>query len=349
MMDKAEKLIAMYSEAHFYLIALIQTLEEGATKRRKEQLLKQIHQILAELSETTSGAARDIIDDSYQRGAAEALRLLKEQGVEPAVTQATMQVLIHKEAVQAMVDEVFYRILECNDNMAEDVKERIEEIVARSNRFSLLQGVSRREATKHAIAELTSEGITGIVAKNGAVIPADKYMANVIQYHQRKAHVEGVLNRMTETGHDLVYINFVGLTCDKCAKYQGRVYSVSGEDERFPRLEERPPYHGHCVHSATPWVEEYHDELEVKKAIKDSNKPFTDSRTEKNIKKYEEMQRETSQKNETRKQWIRYKARMPDLPDLRTFASQKARNTAQYQQWMADYREVGAEFKKRGG
>ncbi len=346
-MDKAEKLIQMYQEANFYLLGLIRSLEEGPTKKRKEQLLRQIQEIIASLSENAAQVSREIIEESYKAGSTEAIRQLMAQGIAHEAIEPTLKTVIHVRAVQAMVDETFYRILEANDNMTADVKDRIEEVVFRANRSSLIQGVSRRQATKDAIAELTQKGITGITAKNGAQIPVDKYMANVIQYHQRQAHVEGNINRLIENGQDLVYVNKVGITCDICAKYQGRVYSISGNDKRFPALTARPPYHGHCVHSTSAWVEKYQDELDIKKAIKDSNKPFKDSRTEANIRKYEKMQQEKSKKNEARKQWIRYKARMPDLPDLKTFASHKARNTKQYQEWIEGYRKIGGEIKKR--
>jgi hypothetical protein len=344
-----DQLIAMYSEASFFLREHIRSLEEGLTKKRKQQLLKQIQNILMDLSENAAQTSREIIETSYQNGATEAIKQLVNQGMSEDFIEPTIRTVIHKEAVQAILDETFYRILEANDNMLEDVKDRIEDITKRANSRSLIQGVSRRQATKDAVAELLESDITGIIAKNGARIPADKYMANVIHFNMRKAHVEGSLNKSTDVGIDLVYVNRVGITCDICAKYQGRVYSVSGKDGRFPRLEARPPYHGHCVHNLTPWVEEYHDELDVKKTIRDSNKPFTDSRTEADIRKYEETQRDKSTKNETRKQWIRYKARMPDLPDLRTFASHKARNTKRYQQWMEDFRTFGVEIKTRGG
>lgn len=344
-----DQLIAMYSEASFFLREQIRSLGEGLTKKRKQQLLKQIQSILMDLSENAAQTSREIIETSYQNGATETIKQLVNQGLAEDFIEPTIKTMIHKAAVQAILDETFYRILEANDNMLEDVKERIEDITKRANSRSLIQGVSKRQAVKDAVSELLENDITGIIAKNGARIPADKYMANVIHYHMRKAHVEGALNKSADVGVDLVYVNKVGITCDICAKYQGRVYSVSGQDDRFPRLEARPPYHGHCVHNLTPWVEEYHDELDIKKAIRDSNKPFTDSRTEVDIRKYEETQRDKSKKNETRKQWIRYKARMPDLPDLRTFASHKARNTKRYQQWMEDFRSFGIEIKKRGG
>jgi hypothetical protein len=126
------------------------------------------------------------------------------------------------------------------------------------------------------------------------------------------------------------------------------VYSISGNDGRFPKLDKRPPYHSHCVHSISAWIEEYKSEDEIKEAIKQSNRAFEDNRTERNIEKYEEIQRERARKNETYKQWLRYKARLPeDTPDLRTFASLKARNIKAYQDLQEAYREVGQHIKER--
>lgn len=348
-MNSTEKLIQIYTEANLQLLALIQSLEEGVNKRKKEQLQRQVQEILNQLTETAAEGARQIIEDSYTNGSAEAIRELKRQGIKASQLEVTLSTVLHTQAVQAIVDENFYRILEATDHMSQDAKDRIERIVRTANQRSLVEGVSRRQATKDAIAEVNQVSIRGMVAKNGAVIPAEKYMANVIQYHQRQAHVEGVLNRMQDNGNDLVYVNTVGITCPICAKYQGRVYSLSGSDSRFPKLTVRPPYHGHCVHSTSPWVEEYHDDLEVKRMMKDSNRPFDDNRSEQNIKRYQELQKEKSPKNDTYKQWIRYKARMPDLPDLRQFASQKARDTNTFKQWQEDYRNVGAKIKDRGG
>jgi len=82
--------------------------------------------------------------------------------------------------------------------------------------------------------------------------------------------------------------------------------------------------------------------------IEQSNRPFVDNRTEANIRRYNELQREKSRKNATRKQWIRYKAVLPDdTPDLRTFASMKARNTQTYQELQEAYRRINS--KIRGG
>lgn len=346
-MSKVEKLIQMYREASEDLLQQIRQLENGIAKQRVQTVLYHVQEIIKKLQQDSSELSNEIVTESYEEGSNEAIKQLIEQGV--SEVQTSLKTVIHEHAVQEILNETFYRILEATDHMSADVKGRIEEVVKRANEKSLIQGISRRRATKDAIADLAKQGITGIVYKNGAVMPAEAYMANVIQYNQRKAHVDGSINRLIENDQDLVYVNYVGVTCELCAKYQGRVYSISGNDKRFPALTERPPYHGHCVHSTSAWVEEYQDDEDINQALSDSNRPFTDNRTEKNIKQYVEIQRDKSKKNETRKQWIRYKARMPDLPDLRTFASHKARNTRKYQEWLEDFRKLGFEIKGRGG
>ena len=129
-----DQLIAMYSEANFFLREQIRSLEDGATKKRKQELLKKIQRILSELSENAAETSRDIIESSFTKGSLEAISSLIQQGIAEDLIVPTIQTVIHKEAVQAIVDEAFYRILETNDNMLEDAKERIEEITKRAFR-----------------------------------------------------------------------------------------------------------------------------------------------------------------------------------------------------------------------
>jgi Phage minor capsid protein 2. len=341
-MEDIDQLIALYVNTDERLRDLVQSLEDGnLSTRRKDQLLQQIDAIISELTGQAGEQMAGIVGDSYRAGTSAAVEQMVAAGFARESINQTIKTVVHQGAAQAIMDEAFYSILEASDNMSADAKKRIEDAARAANAKSLIEGMSRREATRQAVADLNSRGINGIIAKNGAQIPADKYMAGVVHYHQRKAHVTGAENMIVQNGIDLVYVNFVGITCELCAKYQGRVYSISGSDSRFPKLEQRPPYHSHCVHSLSAWIEEYTPTDEIERMLVASNRPFTDNRTEGNIRRYNELQREKSRKNETRKQWIRYKAVLPnDTPDLRTFASQKARGTKRYRELVKDYRKV---------
>lgn len=343
-MTKTEQLIKRFEQAGLNLLQMINQLEDGYNRSKKAQLFQQIDKIINDLVAESSELAADIISHEYAIGAKEAIKGIVEQGMSGAALSTSIQSVVHVRAVQAILDDAFYSILEATEHMSRDAKQRVEEAVRRANERSLLEGISRRQATKEAVSELAQQQITGMIAKNGAHIPADKYMSGVIHYHQRKAHVTGAENKIVESGFDLVYVNRVGITCEVCAQYQGRVYSISGRDTRFPKLVVRPPYHSHCVHSLSAWIEQYKMADEVAEMMAVSNQPFKDNRTEQQMRRYEELQREKSRKNETRKQWIRYKARMPDLPDLKTFASHKARNTKQFQEWQEAFRQIGIEM-----
>jgi len=349
-MATAEQLIALYVAADERLRALIQSLEEGnISRRRKEELLRQVEKIIEELTSKSGQRMAEIVGDEYRSGAAAAVNQMIKVGAVAESIDRTLKPIIHQRAAQAIMDEAFYSILEASEHMSRDAKKRIEDAVRQANERSLVEGVSRRQATKQAVAELNERGITGMIARNGALIPADKYMSGVVHFHLRKAHVTGSKNMSVQNGYDLVYINEVGITCEYCAVYQGRVYSISGDDPRFPKLEEEPPYHAHCVHSMTPWIEEYQKPEDVEKMIAASGRPFTDNRTQANIRRYKEIQTLKSRKNETRKQWIRYKAAMPDgTPNLKQFASMKARNTQAYRDLLEDYRKVSAAAKSEG-
>ncbi|WP_410770984.1 phage minor capsid protein [Fontibacillus sp. BL9] len=341
-MADAENLIALYTRAGERLLELIRSLEEGNySRRRKESLLKEVDEILAGLTDGAAQSMSELISQAYKEGVSEAADSISAQGVPEERINTVLEPLIHQQAVQAIMDDTFFRILEATDNMSQDVKRRIEERVRTATERMLTEGFNRRQATKEAVARMTEQGITGIVARNGARIPADKYMNGVVQYNLRKAHVTGAENTIKQNGLDLVYVNFVGITCEYCAKYQGRVYSISGADPRFPKLDIRPPYHAHCVHSISTWIEEYQPPEEVERMIATSNRPFTDNRTEANIRKYNDIQRDKARKNETRKQWMRYKAVLPnDTPDLRTFASLKARDGQTFKNLQEFYRKA---------
>ncbi|MCU9614092.1 polymorphic toxin type 50 domain-containing protein [Caldibacillus lycopersici] len=344
MMELIKKFLALFSKASNNIINRIRNM---TNPNEENEILQQVVEILNKLVEKSSKLLPSIIKKSYKNGSEEAIKSLLNQGFSDGEIIKPIKSIVHQDAIQAIINEAFYSILEATDNMSEDVKGRIREVVKTANE-NVLQGISRKRAVQDAAKLLTEKDITGIVDAAGRRWPIDKYMANVIQYHQRKAHVEGSINRMIENDLDLVYVNFVGVTCERCAQYQGRVYSLSGKDKRFPKLDVRPPYHSHCVHSVSAWVEDYMDEEEIQQAIKESNRPFTDNRTEENIREYERIQREKSKQNETRKQWIRYKQRLPnDTPDLKIFASLKARNTKSFQDLQNDYRKVGMYIKAK--
>ena len=115
----------------------------------------------------------------------------------------------------------------------------------------------------------------------------------------RKEVFEKTLRDASRLGTDLVRMNEHEYTCEECSKYQGRVFSISGRDKRFPKLPEQfymhYGIHEGCRHFLNVFFERHtplFSGVELKDIIKHSNRPYVDDRTQEQITKYEEWKNE---------------------------------------------------------
>ena len=117
---------------------------------------------------------------------------------------------------------------------------------------------------------------------------------------RKKNQAMNIIENSKDT--DLVEIPYLGCACGECAKYQGRIYSVTGNDSRFPLLpdfiRETGRIHPGCSHYLLPafGVETYitkyitMEDGSIKTVYVDpiinSNRPFVDDRNEYDKRRY---------------------------------------------------------------
>ena len=92
---------------------------------------------------------------------------------------------------------------------------------------------------------------------------------------------------------DLIYVFGNRICCEECAKYINRVYSISGNIDKYPSfLEYLSNSPGCCPHTEVPFYDGFSQMKDSNNnpvdPIKFSNRPFVDDRTEEEKKKYEE-------------------------------------------------------------
>lgn len=119
-----------------------------------------------------------------------------------------------------------------------------------------------------------------------------------------------VLSQLRQFGDDLVCFDDFGTgCCSECATFRGRVYSVSGNDRRFPKLPayamEHGNFHHGCRCTMSVWLG-YDDTVryrgEAVNAIEASNRPWTDDRTPEEIAAYEKYLQVCASDKEAEKQ-----------------------------------------------
>jgi hypothetical protein len=110
--------------------------------------------------------------------------------------------------------------------------------------------------------ELLEKAIDGkyitITDKNGKQrnYRVDTYAEMVARTKLNEASSQAALNAASVAGTDLVQISSHNTNCEICAPFEGKIYSISGNNKDFPKLDEAPPYHPNCLHILTPVFEE---------------------------------------------------------------------------------------------
>lgn len=135
------------------------------------------------------------------------------------------------------------------------------------------------------VKELESENVYKIRYSNGAQVTPEKYAAMVARSARMETANTTHIAYAKENGTDLVQCIGPHETCEVCAQYVDRVFSISGKDKRYPSLYDtalKKGYniiHPNCRHEFIPFFEEQHTKEENDKLREQSNRPFEDSRT----------------------------------------------------------------------
>jgi len=102
-----------------------------------------------------------------------------------------------------------------------------------------------------------------IVEINDQTIKIREYVKTITDHAKIIAHTEAskestrnVLKECREYGNDLVEVSQHYNPCEICAKYEGKIYSISGKHPKYPILKERPPFHDGCGHILCPTSDE---------------------------------------------------------------------------------------------
>ena len=121
---------------------------------------------------------------------------------------------------------------------------------------------SYEDAVRRAVLELSRRGVSVIEYKSGARAQADVAMRRHVRTQVMQAGARNTLALMEETGHDLVQTSSHGGSRPEHAKWQGRVFSLSGKSGKYPDFRSSTGYGSvdglcgaNCKHSFGIYVE----------------------------------------------------------------------------------------------
>lgn len=193
-------------------------------------------------------AAKDVqkaMNDEGRRAAREAAKAAAEAvaksaeadlatlGTAMGALSKAMQWRLHNSAraTAAGVQDVVSRDnLKMPANVQRAYLEVVAQAVARVN--SGMAGYE--QATREAVLKLARRGVSVVDYNSGAWAQADVAMRRHIRTQAVQAGSRNTLELLEETGHDLVQTSSHGGARESHAKWQGRVFSLSGKSKKYP-------------------------------------------------------------------------------------------------------------------
>ena len=101
----------------------------------------------------------------------------------------------------------------------------------------VLTGASTgREAMREMAREWGRRGVPALVDNAGRNWSPEAYTQTIVRSNVRRVSTDVQMARSRELGNDLVVISSHAGARPKCAPYQGKVFSLSGDDPNYPAL-----------------------------------------------------------------------------------------------------------------
>lgn len=339
-----KKLIEIYQTAQRALIKTIAEMEaKGNVTSYKKSLLNQVNEQIYSLDNKARQWVKEVISNSYKGGTADAITALKNyyQDIESNSFNG-----LNTDAINALVKNAYGDLHDANNYLAKRIFSVVDQIIFDATAQKLAQGLTLKEFRKNLINSFIAEGLNGFEDKRGRKISLEAYATTVAKSSVRNATNRGMIDQLISIGHDLVKMSSHNTSCPVCAVYQGRVYSITGKDKRYPKLEVAfsGPYaniHPNCSHFITPYVEALANDPEGDRLF--SNSDFDiDPRSQKEIDNYNNRQREKARLRNDKEQWQKYSLALPaECPkNFTVFQKMKNDNSKAWQRLQENFKHI---------
>ncbi|MFA5432290.1 MAG: phage minor capsid protein [Candidatus Paceibacterota bacterium] len=301
-----QALLNQYNQA---LSNLYKQLEIQKTRRNvttyTKTLIRSTKQEIAVLNDFCEKWALDAIPDAYEQGINQAYTEYRQAHIDLNKVAANQRVL------KALVENAIGTLHDTNNYFGRRMIDEIRTIGLEATTQKIARGQTVKQMQKALLERLTSDGQLNITDKNGRLLNPEAYAKMVARTTTREATNTGILQQVRDIGRDLVQISTIHSTCPICAVYEGRVYSISGRDKRYPPLSKvfRGGYktiHPNCKHHISPYIEENDDYF--RQTLQESNRKFEITKKEEaSIDRYNADQAKKTARRNDRKEWEAWK------------------------------------------
>lgn len=329
-------LAGIYRAAYLKLLEKITArAKAGKSYRYNAAMARDVRQILDELDEVTAQWAQTVVPRLYAEGVKLAAAAWVSNGMQPPKL-ARGYAQVHRAAVEAIAANMTNQLKDATAYVGRRIEDNVRQATLEAAAQKFATGQTLKQTKAELIREFTDAGLTGIKDSAGREWRLDTYAEMVARTTTAEAANAGIMNQLKGYGHDLVKMSQHRATCPICAPYEGRVYSMTGKTEGYPRLDQVPGFdmgymnfHPNCRHVVAAYLPEWDKDADGTKER--SNAPFADNRSEADKQAYAREQKQNVLRRE-RKRLEEQVATLPKDSDEYAKAREKLRDVRGQQQ-----------------
>lgn len=259
-----QQLISMYRQGFEEILRIIVEKEaKGQWTQYWRDLLLDVKAILQQLDQYADTWIEQTIGQVYSQAASETVAFLSALGVATATNPEFAQ--LHQRAIDVVAQNMADNLRDATQFVGRRVNDVFRQVGLEQTGRKMAAGQTWQDMKKKVVQGLLDRGQTAFVDRLGRKWRLDAYAEMVARTTTREAASVATINTVQEFGLDLVRVTTHYPTCGLCSPLQGKVFSLSGKDKRYPKYGEndaRIPRHPNCRHVLTGYVRELDDNAE---------------------------------------------------------------------------------------
>lgn len=250
----AQILIDLYDTVYKEILVEINSFKKMGYSIPKDLAARRqrIEAMLLSAQAQTEVVAPALAYDAYKTGSNYAIKKIKELGMEDlAVNFGPRDIDAVRVISINMVDNYNDAIVK----VGRRVDDVFREVSLQAQAESLIAGEDLRSMEQRLETGLRRANLVNtedVVRVSNRNLKLNYYSEMVSRTTAREAASQGLVNRLIQNNLDLVTVDDHPNSCDKCASYQGKTFSLTGSTPNYPILDIYPPFHPNCRHVLTP-------------------------------------------------------------------------------------------------
>lgn len=215
---------------------------------------------LVDLEKTVKAAYKDMglsIGKTFSKGLSKEMKEMHAKAAEDLKTAGLRNAILGKPntgLIKQYMDSSFEQVAMRTTKMSFDHIRALRSMSADVLRTASLTGASRAEVTRQFLARAQEIPGFKFTANNGAVWSNEAYFNMLARTEMMNAGRAAYDAKCAEEGCDVVELDYGGVSCETCMKWEGKQFSLTGATKGLPTkqdLIDDGVFHPNCTHSYT--------------------------------------------------------------------------------------------------